>query len=311
MKKLLFPAYILLIILSSNFMLVHAKDSKVPYKAEISLLPNKQMPTPAIFINMGSPVVPIDRDFMGNEGAHGGNDIAFQFASATQNAIDYISGTQSPKFNDLKCILLTSFFNKIKIYVSQEPLFIDNGSIRQKSVIISIPEENTIYINEKDWNSITDENTKNALAMHELLIFVGLEKTGDYTYSEYYLRDKNNLCKDISCFVEKKYFCKLIESTGLNNITKTQKGLGTLNSGKLGIEYLRLEDKNSKIEVDIFLFETLINKDIALTVYQTGKYITELNLTLDQKEKLPGIISQKWYDFYDNSKTWEVICNRL
>ncbi len=119
---------------------------------------------------------------MGRE-SHGGDRVGLEFIASARAGIEALisMGVKIPT-SDLKNIL-----DKSLIASTDEDLLIDRNNNKQISTAINYFDTESrpiIRINSAKWNSLS-LNNKRALAVHELLCLLKLEKTYDYKYSSY------------------------------------------------------------------------------------------------------------------------------
>lgn len=146
---------------------------------------------------------------LGNEGPHGGNGIAIDFKRAADRALEFLNQSDNPKLIELARYDLKGVLNSVNIVVTEHDLFVIKDGSRQKSAAMSDTKLKTIFVNQTKWMSYNAE-IKEALALHELLVFVGLEKTAMYNYSYLLAMSRRHSCNDMS---DCSYECRLSKNT--------------------------------------------------------------------------------------------------
>lgn len=123
----------------------------------------------------------------GNEGGHGGDEVALEFLDAFDRARIYVQRDPSLAFASLRGFDFESTLASPRILTVDEPLFVEWGNQRQESAAVNYPRSKIIKVNRSRWRAIASPALKAALALHEVLGLVGLEETGNYPYSGLYL----------------------------------------------------------------------------------------------------------------------------
>lgn len=123
----------------------------------------------------------------GNEGAHGGDEVAADFSQSFVRALDNLRQQQPKIYKTLVKRNLESLLNETHIMVVERLLRVTVGSTEQDSVAINYPKDKIVLINRARWSRIHNRHLKEAIALHELLSIRGLEKSGRYGISARYL----------------------------------------------------------------------------------------------------------------------------
>lgn len=140
---------------------------------------------------------------------NGGNEIALDFLNSAKRVLS-IYGGELKTYPSLKGIALGSVLNDTNILISSTSLFVELNGIQQEVTAVNFKNPAMIIINEKRWLAIKQDALKEALALHELLSLVGIEKTGNYFISKNYLvkngiNCKTGLCESPSMAPEETY----------------------------------------------------------------------------------------------------------
>lgn len=154
---------------------------------------------------------------------NGGNEIALDFARSAKTVLA-IYGGELKTYVQLKNKDLGKMLEKTKLLVSSTPLTVELQGINQEVTAINFKNPSTILINEKRWLNIKEEAIKEALALHELLSLVGIEKTGVYFISKNYLVKNGIHCADELCEKQKSAgsddtFCRFLNNWQMSDIT--------------------------------------------------------------------------------------------
>ena len=134
----------------------------------------------------------------GSDAGNGGNEIALEFFNAGKRALQIYNKVLST-YPELKGKDLVQALEKTQILVSSTTLYVDKDGVRQESTAMNFENPSTIVVHDKKWKRISQLAIKEALALHEVLGLVGIEKTGDYHISKGYLQFVNVPCKNDIC----------------------------------------------------------------------------------------------------------------
>lgn len=115
----------------------------------------------------------------------GGDEIGLEFRNAFENAFRLVkegkvSGAFSPE-------ALEEAAKKAHVLVVDESLSVTFGNTKQDSIAVNIPAEGLIKVNRYRWSALKLEKLKEAVALHEVLSLIGVERTGYYEISARYL----------------------------------------------------------------------------------------------------------------------------
>lgn len=143
---------------------------------------------------------------------NGGNEIALDFLNSAKRVLS-IYGGELKTFPQLKGINLGKILEETNVLVSSTPLSVKFSGIKQEVTAVNFKNPFTILVNEKRWLAIKKDAIKEALALHELLGLVEIEKTGVYFISKNYLAKNGIHCTDGLCeskkgIGEEETFCR-------------------------------------------------------------------------------------------------------
>jgi hypothetical protein len=129
----------------------------------------------------------------------GGDPVALEFQDSAEIAVGEVEADihdfPSLQGKDLESVIATT-----KIIVSEEPLYVQSGEVRQESAAVnSKSPSNMILVNRARWTAIASQEVKNALALHEVLCLAGVEDTGSYVVSGQYLNLRGIQCDPDVC----------------------------------------------------------------------------------------------------------------
>lgn len=132
------------------------------------------------------------------EVGNGGNEVGIEFLNSALTAIQ-IYGNFLAEHNETKKVDLLNLLKTADVLSVQHPLYVEKDGITQESTAVNFPKQNKILVNENRWKAISSEVIREALALHELLGLVGIEKTGDYHISRGYLDITGVICDEDLC----------------------------------------------------------------------------------------------------------------
>jgi len=125
------------------------------------------------------------------DGAHGGDTLALEFIASAQNAIEFVD--LFPKeFPALANLDLDETLSSALIIIVDKPLPVAVDQSTQESTATNSMKPDIIRINRKRWKQTHNILIREALALHEVLSLKGLESTGNYRYSEHFLKLQGN-----------------------------------------------------------------------------------------------------------------------
>ncbi len=154
---------------------------------------------------------------------NGGNEVALDFLNSAKKMLS-IYGSELKTYPQLKGKDLGKVVEKAQILVSSTSLFLEINGIKQESTAVNFKDPLTIVISEKRWANIKENAIKEALALHELLGLVGVEKTGVYFISKKYLIKNGvicseGLCENQSALGTDETFCRFLNNWQMNDQT--------------------------------------------------------------------------------------------
>lgn len=154
---------------------------------------------------------------------NGGNEIALDFLNSAKRVLS-IYGGELRTFPQLKGINLGKVLEKTNILISSTPLQVELRGINQEVTAVNFRSPTTIVINEKRWLNIKENAVKEALALHELLSLVGVERTGVYFISKNYLVKNGiqcleGLCESQKSIGEDETFCRFQNNWQMSDVT--------------------------------------------------------------------------------------------
>lgn len=129
---------------------------------------------------------------------NGGNEIALDFLNAAKRVLS-IYGGELKTYPSLRGINLGKVLEETSVLISPAPIFVELDGVQQEVTAVNFKNPSMILLNEKRWLAIKNEILKEALALHELLGLVGIEKTGNYFISKNYLVKNGINCKTGLC----------------------------------------------------------------------------------------------------------------
>jgi len=129
---------------------------------------------------------------------NGGNETAIDFLRSAHQMLS-IFGNELKTFPELKKHNLSKVLEETSILVSTTPLHVELRGKIQEVTAINFQNPKTIIIHEARWKNIKLDAVKEALALHELLSLIGIEKTGSYYISKNYLVKNGIHCVDDLC----------------------------------------------------------------------------------------------------------------
>jgi hypothetical protein len=115
----------------------------------------------------------------------GGDEVALEFRAAFANALEAVkAGKVRGRFSieDLERAAAQA-----NIVVVNETLTVRFNELTQDSVAVNQPAKGLIKINRDRWNRVKNSKIQEAIALHEVLSLIGVERTGYYEISAYYL----------------------------------------------------------------------------------------------------------------------------
>lgn len=118
----------------------------------------------------------------------GGDEVGIEFQSSFAKALREIQNGTLKGHIDPDLLSATAL--KTSVIVVDEALRVTAQGITQDSIATNDPARNLIKINRARWKAIRDPRTKEAIALHEVLSLVGLERTGLYEYSGLYASER-------------------------------------------------------------------------------------------------------------------------
>jgi len=115
----------------------------------------------------------------------GGDEIGLEFRNAFATALRAVKdGTVKGSFS---AEALEKAASTAHVLVVEEPLSVSFAGTKQDSVAVNIPAEALIKVNRFRWSGLKAEKLKEAVALHEVLSLIGVERTGYYEISARYL----------------------------------------------------------------------------------------------------------------------------
>jgi hypothetical protein len=115
----------------------------------------------------------------------GGDEVGLEFRNAFANALRAVKdGTIGGNFSAED---LEKAAEKARVLVVEESLSVSFGGAKQDSVAVNIPADALIKVNRTRWIGLKTEKLKEAVALHEVLSLIGVERTGYYEISARYL----------------------------------------------------------------------------------------------------------------------------
>ena len=135
----------------------------------------------------------------GTTGSGGGVETGIDFKS---NILEALKTAKSlPEIKDLfdaEAIEKKITSGKIKVIVTDEPVYIIIDKIKQPSTASNDPDRGNIVVNEDRWEKIPYERVRQALALHEVLSVEKIEKSAVYHISSRYLNHFGYSLSDLS-----------------------------------------------------------------------------------------------------------------
>lgn len=247
-------------------------------------------------------------EFIGNEGAYGGDDIPLDFKNSAFKAIKNIRNNLYSDLIVLNKLDLWSTVVNVKVFTTDQDLYVDTGHSLQSSVALTFPAKNAIYVNSKRWSAISLAKEKEALALHEILILFGLETTGVYTYSQIYLEQLSN-CDYNICLKLIKLTCEItnddFKKNGVSPIIQSQ-SKRDLYDGLLNMQF-DLSNHSSGLNVDVYFVDGGSTKSILINVIKNNSLlsVSEIN----NVREMPKNIVHSWHTNDLNLRSrWQINC---
>lgn len=141
----------------------------------------------------------IARAETGSEGGNGGDPVALDFQRSALDAL--LDLQEKPElYPELRGLPLRKILKEAQIYVVEEPLPVREGDITQMPSVVNYKNPNRFVIYRAGWLAETNrpERIRRALALHELLGLVGVERTGIYWICQTYLGNSIQENRDYS-----------------------------------------------------------------------------------------------------------------
>lgn len=141
-----------------------------------------------------TPTAPATSVTQGTEhGGGGGDEVGVEFKAAALRAIEIMLDKkllpEKVKNQDIKHLV-----ESIQIVITNEVLPVVKDKTTQEGIAINYPQNNMVVVNRARWQNISNPTVQQAVALHECLSILGLESTGDYTYSQKYMMMKGLTC---------------------------------------------------------------------------------------------------------------------
>lgn len=134
----------------------------------------------------------------GNDQGNGGSPEALEFHDCAKRAVQ-IYRQFLLKNKETKSLNFEKLLAEVKVLTTKSSLFSELDGEVQNSTAINFPNTKTILVNEKRWRAIRETAVREALALHEILSLLGVEKTGDYHISRGYLEVAGVRCDKGIC----------------------------------------------------------------------------------------------------------------
>jgi hypothetical protein len=181
-------------------------------------------------------LLPMKARATGQDG-NGGDPQELEFRDAANDAISRVTADRA-NFPELANLNLMATLKSTLIKPTNEPLSAIANIGVDDPAAINFKNPNIIYLNRPRWQGILRSEIRQALALHELLGLVGLERTGVYTISERYLELSGIHCKQLICASIPNYHCSLVlnPSSDPTSVAKVDFG-GGLNSAHGELSY--------------------------------------------------------------------------
>ncbi|RZA06616.1 MAG: hypothetical protein EOP11_09865 [Proteobacteria bacterium] len=115
----------------------------------------------------------------------GGDEVGLEFRNAFATALRAVrDGSIQGAFT---VEALEETVAKAHVIVVDESLSVRFGDTKQDSVAVNIPADTLIKVNRARWRGLKTDRLKEAVALHEVLSLMGIERTGYYETSARYL----------------------------------------------------------------------------------------------------------------------------
>lgn len=115
----------------------------------------------------------------------GGDEVALEFRNAFATALRAVKeGKITGRFSAED---LERAAEKASVIVVDEKITVRFRDLTQESVAVNKPAEGLIKINRDRWNRLKNAKIQEAVALHEVLSLIGVERTGYYEVSAKYL----------------------------------------------------------------------------------------------------------------------------
>lgn len=134
---------------------------------------------------------------MGTDQGNGGDDVGLSFRASYMDALSFIQKKEPGLYSDIVKSKALDKAKAAKVIVVDDALSVSVRDLIQNSVATNNPDTMTILINRLRWNNISDSTLKSGIALHEILSLVGLEQTGLYPISAWYISLKGQDPKEL------------------------------------------------------------------------------------------------------------------
>ncbi|HLD99197.1 MAG TPA: hypothetical protein VJB59_02995 [Bdellovibrionota bacterium] len=119
------------------------------------------------------------------ESSGGGDPIALEFKQAAYSAAREVLAMNLVSSSILQNLIPT--IDSAQVFVTADALSVALNNFQQQSAAVNMPADLLILVNPQRWSAIQDNDTRKALALHEILSLMKLERTADYSISGRYL----------------------------------------------------------------------------------------------------------------------------
>jgi hypothetical protein len=119
----------------------------------------------------------------GNEGAYGGDEVGLEFKSLAILGFEEIRRDHDDLVKYFSPMDALKMVDAAQVLAVDDNLQLEVNGVLQQVVMVNFPKEKKILINLKRWKATGSKKVKQALAIHEILSLMHIEKTGFYPVS--------------------------------------------------------------------------------------------------------------------------------
>ncbi|WP_413577799.1 hypothetical protein ACLVWU_04980 [Bdellovibrio sp. HCB290] len=137
----------------------------------------------------------------GNEGAYGGDEVGLEFKTLAKMGFDEIKREHDELAKLFSVTEALKMVDVAQVLAVDDNLQLEVNGVLQQVVMVNYPKEKKILINRMRWKAIGSKKIKQALAIHEILGLMRIEKTGLYPISSRFFGVDPELLNLGSCYL--------------------------------------------------------------------------------------------------------------